>query len=216
MQVVFPVSILHGALVRSCSKGGPGGECQRNHPRRARSNRIVPIRPRFLLNHHNSNTWSSQPCGQHTVSIPSRASHSRRALFRRSSADFRLHPCVALTFCPARDGSAHQACRCRRWIGLASHDPENHGCSNHPGSTYRARSTRHAESHRGWKSEVEEEGVWHCPAMAAAGAQTASRAARQNGAHHRGIHPAARCDDHAAGSAGGSRGSERCVSGIRG
>lgn len=49
--------------------------------------------------------------------------------------------------------------------------------------------------------------------MMAAPGCTAS-AARQNGAHRRGIHLAARCDDHEA--AAGSRGSGRCESDNRG
>ena len=110
----------------------------------------------------------------------------------------------ALTSCPGRGDSAHRACRCRRSSGRASR----------PDSTCRAHSARRAECRLGSRSEAE--GTWHCLPTAAAGAHRASRAARLNDAHRRGIRPAVRCVDHAAEPVGGSKGLELCASGNRG
>lgn len=128
----------------------------------------------------------------------------------RSSADFRLDPLEALTSCPGRGGSTHPACRYRCWTGPVSH--ANRGSAHHRGSTCRARSAQNAGCRRESKSGVGV--VSHRPATEAVGAHTASRGARQSGAHRKGIHSAARCVDHSA--AENSRGSGRCWSGIRG
>lgn len=153
------------------------------------------------------------PCGQHSVGTTFPDSRIPVGSLRRSSADFRLDPLEeALTSCPGRGGSTHPACRYRCWTGPASH--ANRGSAHHRGSTCRARSAQRAGCRRESKLGVGVGVVSRRPATEAAGAHTASREARQSGAHRKGIHPAARCGDHSA--AENSRGSGRCWSGIRG